>query len=136
MLPYVNDLPPITEYFDEVDLQDGEDDGMWHELALDGARAEEALKTPARIPWQTRLIGRSSAEGFGADDVPDLLYINYKLIDEIGHLYSMNAVEMRDSVQAQDAELPDLIDLLNEHVGEGEWVMMLTADLATPPTPQ
>ena len=56
MLPYVNDLPPITEYFDEVDLQDEEDDGMWHELALDGARAEEALKTPARIPWQTRLI--------------------------------------------------------------------------------
>ena len=37
-------------------------------------------------------------EGFGADDVPDLLYINYKLVDEIGHLYSMNAAEMRDAV--------------------------------------
>ena len=67
--------------------------------------------------------------------MPDLLYINYKLIDEIGHLYSMNAVEMRDSVQAQDAELPDLIDLLNEHVGEGEWVMMLTADHGHTPDP-
>jgi len=135
-LPYVNDLPPITDYFDEVDLQDGEDDGMWHELALDGARAEEALKTPARIPWQTRLVDEVvQREGFGADDVPDLLYINYKLIDEIGHLYSMNATEMRDSVQAQDADLPNLIDLLNEHVGEGEWVMMLTADHGHTPDP-
>ena len=59
---------------------------MWHELALDGASAEEALNTPARIPWQTRLIDEVvQREGFGADDVPDLLYINYKLIDEIGH---------------------------------------------------
>jgi hypothetical protein len=136
MLPYVNDLPPITDYFAEVDLQDGKDDGMWHELALDGARAEEALKTPARIPWQTRLIDEVVArEGFGADEIPDLLYINYKLIDEIGHLYSMNSVEMRDSIEIQDAYLPDLIDLLNEHVGEGEWVMMLTADHGHTPDP-
>ncbi len=136
MLPYVNDLPPITDYFDEIDLQDGRDDGQWHELALDGARAEEALKTPARIPWQTRLIDEVvRREGFGADDVPDLLSINYKLVDEIGHLYSMNAVEMRDAVQAQDADLLRLIDLLNERVGEGEWVMMLTADHGHTPDP-
>jgi len=136
MLPYVNDLPPITDYFDEIDLQDGRDDGQWHELALDGERAEEALKTPARIPWQTRLIDEVvQREGFGADDVPDLLYVNYKLIDEIGHLYSMNAVEMRDSIATQDADLPKLIDLLNERVGEGEWVMMLTADHGHTPDP-
>jgi hypothetical protein len=136
MLPYVNDLPPITDYFDEIDLQDGRDDGEWHELALDGARAEEALKTPARIPWQTRLVDEVvQREGFGADEVPDLLYINYKLIDEIGHLYSMNAVEMRDSIQTQDADLPHLIDLLNERVGEGQWVMMLTADHGHTPDP-
>jgi len=42
---------------------------------------------------------------------------------------------MRDSVQAQDADLPNLIDLLNEHVGEGEWVMMLTADHGHTPDP-
>jgi hypothetical protein len=70
MLPYVNDLPPITDYF-----------------------------------------------------------------DEIGHLYSMNAVEMRDSIETQDADLPHLIDLLNERVGEGEWVMMLTADHGHTPDP-
>ncbi len=94
------------------------------------------MRTPARIPFQTRLIEEVvTREGFGADDVPDLLFINYKLIDEIGHLYSMNSVEMRDSIEAQDAELPVLIDLLNEHVGEGEWVMALTADHGHTPDP-
>jgi hypothetical protein len=136
MPPYANDLPPIIEYYDRVDLQDGRDDDLWHDLALEGAKAEEALKTPARIPWQTRLVEEVvDREGFGADEVPDLLYVNYKLIDEIGHLYSMNAPEMRDSVESQDADLPNLIDLLNRHVGEGSWVMMLTADHGHTPDP-
>ncbi|MET0800636.1 MAG: alkaline phosphatase family protein [Actinomycetota bacterium] len=134
---YVNDLPPITDYFEETDRQDGRVDGRWHDLHLDGARAEEALLTPARIPFQTRLIGEViDREGFGDDDTPDLLFINYKLIDEIGHAYSMNSVEMRDSIEAQDADLPKLIDLLNEHVGDGEWAMALTADHGHTPDPE
>jgi hypothetical protein len=133
---YVNDLPPITDYFDEADRQDGRSDGRWHEVHLDDASAEEALLTPARIPFQTRLIEEVvDREGFGEDDVPDLLYVNYKLIDEIGHKFSMNSAPMRDAIEAQDAELPALVDLLNEHVGEGNWVMALTADHGHTPDP-
>lgn len=133
---YVNDLPPITDYYDETDRQDGRADGRWHELQLDDASAEEALLTPARIPFQTRLIEEVvEREGFGADEVPDLLFVNYKLIDEIGHRYSMNSVEMRDSIEAQDADLRALVDLLNEHVGEGNWVMALTSDHGHTPDP-
>lgn len=133
---YVNDLPPITDYYDEVDRSDGEADGMWHELHLDDAKVEEALRTPARIPWQTRLVEEVvDREGFGADETPDLLFINYKLIDEVGHQDSMNSVQMRDSVRAQDADLPSLIDILNEQVGEGRWVMALTADHGHTPDP-
>jgi Type I phosphodiesterase / nucleotide pyrophosphatase len=133
---YVNGLPPITDHFEETDLQDGRDDGRWHELHLEDAKAEEALLTPARIPFQTTLVEEVvEREGFGADEVPDLLFVNYKLIDEIGHKYSMNSPEMRDSVEAQDADLPALIDLLNEHAGEGNWVMALTADHGHTPDP-
>jgi hypothetical protein len=133
---YVNDLPPITDYFDEADRQDGRSDGRWHEVHLDDASAEEALLTPARIPFQTRLIEEVvDREGFGEDEVPDLLYVNYKLIDEIGHKYSMNSAPMRDAIEAQDAELPALVDVLNEHVGEGNWVMALTADHGHTPDP-
>lgn len=133
---YVNDLPSIGDYFDQADRQDGTADGRWHEIELEEAGAEELLLTPARIPFQTRLIEEVvEREGFGADEVPDLLYINYKLIDEIGHRFSMNSVEMRDSIAAQDAELPALVDLLNEHVGQGNWVMALTADHGHTPDP-
>ena len=133
---YVNDLPPITEYYDEVDLLDGRADGMWHELHLSEANVEEALRTPARIPWQTRLVQEViDREGFGADDTPDLLFVNYKLIDEVGHQDSMNSVQMRDSVRSQDADLPELVDMLNDQVGEGRWVMALTADHGHTPDP-
>ena len=133
---YVNDLPPISDYFGWADRQDGRTDGAWHELHLDGASAEELLLTPARIPFQTRLVEEVvEREGFGADEVPDLLYVNYKLIDEIGHHDSMNSVEMRDSIAAQDADLPALVDLLDRHVGEGRWVLALTADHGHTPDP-
>jgi len=133
---YVNDLPPITEYYDEVDLLDGRADGMWHELHLSEANVEEALRTPARIPWQTRLVQEViDREGFGADDTPDLLFVNYKLIDEVGHQDSMNSAQMRDSVRSQDADLPELVDMLNDQVGEGRWVMALTADHGHTPDP-
>jgi len=134
---YVNDLPPIATYFDPVDRIDGRIDGRWRDLELDGDISHHGFRTPARIPYQTRLVEEMiRREGFGADDVPDLLYINYKLIDEIGHVNSMNSVEMRDSIEAEDANLPVLIDVLNREVGQGRWVMTLTADHGHTPDPE
>ena len=93
--------------------------------------------TPARIPYQNDLIEEVvRREGFGADDVPDLLYINYKLTDEIGHTDSMNSVEMSDAVRATDAGLRELVGILNATVGEGEWVMAVTADHGHTPDPE
>lgn len=133
---YVNDLPPITEYYGEADRLDGRVDGMWRDLHLDDASLEEAIRSPASVPWQTRLVGEVvDREGFGADTMPDLLFVNYKLIDEVGHTDSLNSVQMRDSVRAQDADLPSLIRTLNQEVGEGRWVMALTADHGHTPDP-
>src|SRR5262245_55470836 len=74
-------------------------------------------------------------EGFGADDVPALLFGNYKPIDEIGHLYSMNSPEMGAAIRAQDGDLPELIGFLNASVGTGNWVLALTADHGHTPSP-
>jgi hypothetical protein len=132
MPPYVNDLPNLASYFDDVDLdaRDGSRDGMWHGHPFE--ESEELLNgfhTPARIPYQTRLIEELIArEGFGDDEVTDLFFINYKLIDTLGHLYGMEDETMRDAVATQDEYLPPFIDFLNEEVGEGRWAMVLTAD--------
>jgi hypothetical protein len=75
-------------------------------------------------------------EGFGADEVPDLLFVNYKMIDYISHVWTVNSPEMRDAVRAQDEALDDLIGFLDETVGEGEWVIALTADHGSLPDPE
>jgi hypothetical protein len=129
---YANELPPLPSYFDDVQLdeRDGRRDGMWHGHAYEDS--EELLNgfhTPARVPYQTRLIEEMiSREGFGEDETTDLFFINYKLIDTLGHLYGMEDETMRDAVETQDRDLRGFIDFLDEQVGQGRWAMVLTAD--------
>jgi hypothetical protein len=134
---YVNRLPRISNYFPPVDRIDGKLDGAWHGHDLSGPETLDGFMTPARIPYQNDLIEEFvRRERFGADDVPDLLYINYKLTDEIGHRYSMNSIEMRDALKATDAGLQGLVGILNAVVGEGNWVMAVTADHGHTPDPE
>ena len=134
---YVNDLPQVITYTEPVDRLDGRLDGRWRNLEIDSDVAHHGFRTPARIPYQTRAVEEMiRQEGFGDDEVPDLLFINYKLIDEIGHVYSMNSPEMADSIAAEDANLLALIDLLDREIGEGRWVLALTADHGHTPDPR
>ncbi len=133
---YVNDLPPLTSYFPTTDRLDGTADGTWRGNDMASEELLGGFHTPARIPYQTRVIEEViRREGFGRDDVPDLLFINYKLIDEIGHIFSMNSVEMEDTLRVQDEYLQRLIAFLDREVGRGRWVMVLTADHGATPDP-
>ena len=129
---YSNSLPPLDSYFDDVDLdaRDGKRDGLWHGHAFE--QSEELLDgfhTPARVPYQTRLIEEIvRREGFGADETTDLLFVNYKLIDTLGHLYGIEDPTMRDSVEVQDDYLRRFIGFLDEEVGQQRWAMLVTAD--------
>ena len=124
---YVNDLPTVDTYTDELDRADGAKDGLWMENSIQ--QLANGWDTPARVPFQDRLYAEViRREGFGADDVPDLLFINSKIIDHVGHLWSVNSPEMQDTLRAQDAGLRGFIGTLNAEVGRGNWVMVLTAD--------
>lgn len=134
---YANDVPPLSSYFDEVDPVDGSADGTWRGHAFTDPELLGGFHTPARIPYQTRLIEEMiEREGFGRDRVPDLLSINYKLIDEIGHRFTMNSEEMRDTLRVQDEYLGRLIDFLDRRVGRGRWVLAVTADHGSTPDPR
>jgi hypothetical protein len=118
---YANDLPPLASYFDDVNLDaaDGERDGLWRGRPFeDSEELLDGFHTPARVPYQTRLVEEViDREGFGADETPDLLYVNYKLIDTLGHLYGIEDPTMQDAVAAQDASLEELVGFLNDKVG-------------------
>ena len=116
-----------TEFAEQLDREDGKLDGLWRDHSIEQLRS--GFDTPARTPYQTRMIEAIvEREGFGKDDVPDLLFLNYKTIDGVGHAFGLDSVEMKDSVRYQDDALRELVAFLNEQVGEGKWVMTLTAD--------
>jgi len=124
---YVNEVPGFDQDVRAVDAADGEIDGKWRNNDID--QLLQGFDTPARIPYQTRVLEEMiRREGFGVDDVPDLLFVNYKEIDYISHVWSMNSLEMRDALVAQDAALEELVGFLNREVGRGEWALVVTAD--------
>lgn len=126
-LPYVNELPPMPTYVEELDREDGRLDGRWRDNDIQ--TLTKGWGTPARVPYQTRMtLEVIEREGFGADDVPDLLYLNSKLIDSVGHMFSINSVEMQDSLRWQDEGLRTFVEGLDRIVGPGRWVLILTAD--------
>ncbi|HEX6231013.1 MAG TPA: alkaline phosphatase family protein [Actinomycetota bacterium] len=130
----INDVPGFDEDVREVDAADGQIDGRWRQNEI--APLLQGFDTPARIPYQTRvLMELIEREGFGADEVPDLLFVNYKMIDYISHVWTVNSPEMQDAVRAQDEQLEVLVDFLNGTVGEGEWALVLTADHGSIPDP-
>lgn len=126
-LPYVNELPSLFTYVDRLDREDGRRDLRWHDTLI--GQLTRGWGTPARVPYQMRMtLEVIEREGFGADDVPDLLYLNSKLIDSVGHMFSINSVEMEDSLRWQDEGLRTFIEGLDRIVGVGRWVLILTAD--------
>ncbi len=132
---YLNDVPGFEEDVRATDAADGQIDGNWREN--DMAQLLSGFDTPARIPYQTRVLEEMiTREGFGRDDIPDLLFVNYKMIDYISHVWTVNSPEMQDAVAAQDEALQELVEFLDRTVGKGEWAFVLTADHGSIPDPK
>ncbi len=131
---YVNQVPGFRQLVEEVDRADGRLDGRWRDNEIDQLLA--GFDTPARPLYQERVLEEIvRREGFGRDDVTDLLFVNHKIIDYVSHVWTMNSPEMRDSVAAEDRALRELVSFLDREVGEGRWVLVLTADHGAVPDP-
>jgi Type I phosphodiesterase / nucleotide pyrophosphatase len=127
-------VPGLRAELRALDRGDGHLDGAWlGEPVLDDPG--DVIATPAFTRWQSRLVERVLlAERFGADDLTDMLFINVKQIDLVGHRWGMNAPQARAVVRASDTALADLVELLDRSVGIGDWVLAVTADHgSTPP---
>jgi arylsulfatase A-like enzyme len=112
----------------ELDAADGQVDGTWRDdVPLDDPERTE--ETPAFVGYHTRaMLEMIEAEGYGTDDVTDLVFTNYKQIDRVGHYFNMDSDYVNDVLVRTDEELGVIIDELDRIVGAGEWVIALTAD--------
>jgi Type I phosphodiesterase / nucleotide pyrophosphatase len=129
---YVNDIGGLDEAVRRLDTQDGTLDGAWLDHPLE--TPDDILHTPAYAEYQTDVIAEViRREGFGQDDMPDLLFTNYKQIDKMGHRWSFPTPQMAAVVRSSAREFMALTRLLDREVGRGEWVMALTADHGATP---
>ena len=119
------DVPGLDDAIRSVDADDGAIDSHWmgHELA------GIVERTPAWIKYQSNIIKSVlSGEGFGQDDIPDLFFTNYKVLDLVGHAFNMVNPEVRSALEYTDTELSVLETYLNQSVGRNRWVIIVTAD--------
>lgn len=118
------DLDALTQ---ELDLEDGKDDDRWEGVPLDDrARLEE---TPAFIKYHGEALkAMIRDEGYGDDEITDLVFTNFKQIDRLGHYFNFDSPEVNAALLATDEVLGDLIGFLDEEVGRDRWVVVVTAD--------
>lgn len=118
-----------------LDVRDGAGDGTWRGHPLDDPAIRYA--SPAYVGWFGDVLRRAiESRGFGRDRVPDLMFTNFKSIDDSGHRWGMTSQETGDVIAATDAELKKLVDHLDRDVGKGRWVVAVTADHGTSMFPE
>ena len=128
------DTATLQAATEELDGRDGARDGRWNEDRLDDAALRYA--TPAFTQYQQSVLETTiRREGFGADEIPDLMYVNFKQIDDAGHRWGMTSEQVGGNVLAADDALKRLAGFLDDSVGEGEWVVAVTADHGQTPYP-
>ena len=73
-------------------------------------------------------------EPLGEDDVADLLLLNYKGADFVGHRYGPDSNELRLTLGEMDRNLARIIDTLEAKVGK-DYLLAVTADHGMPSAP-
>lgn len=71
-----------------------------------------------------------TGEKLGKGPVTDFLTVSYSSTDAIGHRLGPNAVELEDMYLRLDRNIADLLSFLDQNVGQGNYVVFLTADHA------
>jgi predicted AlkP superfamily pyrophosphatase or phosphodiesterase len=68
------------------------------------------------------------ALGLGADDVTDYLALSFSQTDAVGHDYGPLSREQLGNLLHLDEVLGGLMETLDQEVGEGRWLLALSAD--------
>lgn len=75
-------------------------------------------------------------EGLGTHDVPDLLVVSFSSNDLIGHTWGPDSQEVLDVTLRSDEVMAKLLAFLDAVVGEGQYVLAVTADHGVCPLPE
>jgi hypothetical protein len=92
-------------------------------------RNKEMCCWPPVVRYQGLLIESTlDSEPIGADDVTDMLFVNFKMPDYAGHVWNMDDPREADVLAATDQEVGSLAEQLRARYGDGGFVFIVTAD--------
>ncbi|HEX7336495.1 MAG TPA: alkaline phosphatase family protein [Gemmatimonadales bacterium] len=109
-----------------------------HRLSDSTARFLDAFKSS---PFQNEVLfefamNAVSSEKLGEDDEPDLLGVSLSANDLIGHAFGPGSHEVLDVTARTDRLLERFFTFLDQRVGLGHTVVVLTADHGVAPLPE
>jgi hypothetical protein len=109
--------------------------GQWmsHDIAGPGALSHSALFPKFEAD---ALVAMIENEPVGTDEVTDLLLVNLKAPDFVGHQFGPDSPEMRETLAEQDRQLGRILEALEKKVGPNRFVVVVTADHGMPSEPQ
>ncbi|MEP1032744.1 alkaline phosphatase PafA [Ekhidna sp.] len=67
-------------------------------------------------------------ESLGKDSIPDFLSISFSGTDDIGHRFGPRSMEVQDTYLRLDEEISELLNYLDESVGENNYLVFLSSD--------
>lgn len=110
-------------------------DGQWmgHDITNPDAVSRSGLFTKFEAD---ALVAMIENEPVGADDVTDLLFVNLKAPDFVGHQFGPDSPELRETLAELDRQLARILETLEKKVGPNRYVAVLTADHGMPPEPK
>ncbi|MCC7127067.1 MAG: alkaline phosphatase family protein [Acidobacteria bacterium] len=108
--------------------------GTWMTHAIANPGAFRASSVFQRFEGEA-LAAVATNEAFGADDITDLLMVNTKGPDYVGHAYGPDSPEMRAEMVELDRQISRLLDILTPKAGPNGLVVALTADHGMPGEP-
>jgi predicted AlkP superfamily pyrophosphatase or phosphodiesterase len=123
-------LPDYLKEANTRSLWDG-GDGHWmgHAIGDPAQVRRSALFSTFEIDSLTRMV---EGEPIGTDTVTDLLMVNLKTPDYVGHQYGPDSAEMRETLAALDRDVTRLVAALDAKVGKDRYVIAVSADHGMP----
>ena len=109
-------------------------DGLWmgHPIGTIDEVRGSALFSKFETDALRLMIER---EPLGDDEVTDLVFVNLKTPDYVGHRYGPDSPELAATLAALDRDLAGVIAAIEAKVGRDRYVLAVTADHGMPPEP-
>jgi hypothetical protein len=126
-------LPEYLQAADVRTLWEGTD-GKW--MGHSASNPDDIRRTASFARFEgDALVAMVEGEPIGVDEVADLVLVNVKPIDYVGHAYGPDSAELRETVAEIDRQVGRVLQAMAKKAGPEGYLVAVTADHGMPPEP-